>query len=67
MQDYRVIIQKYIPSPLLVKDRKFDVKVFALLTSVNGIHKGYVFNRGYCKLAQKAYSKFNLEFQVGIE
>ena len=35
------IIQEYISNPLLYYKRKFDIRCYILITSVNGINKGY--------------------------
>ena len=35
------ILQKYLLDPFLYKKRKFDIRCFMLLTSVNGRMKGY--------------------------
>jgi len=35
------IVQEYIDRPLLFKKRKFDFRCFMLITSYNGILKGY--------------------------
>ena len=49
------IIQKYIDYPLLVNKRKFDFRVFALLTSVNGTLKGYFYEDGYLRTSCKQF------------
>ena len=41
------IIQKYIERPLLYEKRKFDIRCFALITSINGYIKGYYYQEGY--------------------
>lgn len=44
------ILQKYIEKPLLIKKRKFDIRVFAMLTCYNqGYVKGYFYNEGYLR------------------
>ena len=54
------IVQKYIEKPLLVNGRKFDVRAFALLTSVNGVLKGYVYRDCYFRTSSKLYDLSNL-------
>lgn len=43
------IIQKYITDPLLYQDRKFDIRCFGLITSINGIKRGYFYQGGYIR------------------
>ena len=35
------IIQKYIHNPLLINKRKFDIRAYGFLSSINGNLKGY--------------------------
>lgn len=50
------IIQKYIDNPLLVNKRKFDFRVFGLLTSTGGSLKGYFYEDGYVRTSSKEFS-----------
>jgi len=43
------IVQKYIDAPLLVHKRKFDIRMFVLVTSVNNCVKGYFYKDGYLR------------------
>ena len=52
------ILQRYIENPALFKGRKFDIRVFALVTSINGVLKGYNYLDGYLRTSGK---EFNLK------
>ena len=51
-----MILQKYISNPLLYKYRKFDVRCFSLVTSINGHIKAYFYKIGYIRTASKEYT-----------
>lgn len=50
------IIQKYIENPLLINKRKFDIRCFALLTSINGVIQCYLYEDGYIRTSSKKFS-----------
>jgi hypothetical protein len=50
------IIQKYIEKPFLIKSRKFDIRCFALMTSINGILQGYFYTEGYIRTSSKPFT-----------
>ncbi|KRX00299.1 hypothetical protein PPERSA_10798 [Pseudocohnilembus persalinus] len=54
------IIQQYIDNPLLFNKRKFDIRCYMLITSVNGILKGYWYEDGYLRTSCKEFSLKNL-------
>jgi Tubulin-tyrosine ligase family len=58
-----VIAQLYISEPLLYNGRKFDVRMFMLITWVNGNMKLYFFEDGYVRTATNNFSLENLEDQ----
>ena len=43
------IIQSYINKPFLYNGRKFDIRHYLLMTSVNGILKAYWYKEGYIR------------------
>lgn len=53
--DATYIIQKYIDYPLLIHKRKFDFRVFALVTSINKKLKGYFYEDGYIRTSSREY------------
>jgi hypothetical protein len=53
------VIQKYIERPLLYKQRKFDIRVWALITSKSQL---YYYTKGYLRTSSEMYtvdSKYN--------
>lgn len=48
-------------NPLLIKKRKFDIRSYAVLTSINGNLKGYVYEEGYLRTAASKFSLENLD------
>jgi tubulin--tyrosine ligase len=54
----RYVTQTYIERPLLIHGRKFDIRVWALLTSPFDI---YVFRQGSCRTASVKYDLGNLD------
>ena len=56
-----MIIQKYIKNPLLIHNRKFDIRCFSLMTSINGNMQGYFYQDGYLRTSCKEFTLDNLE------
>ena len=55
------IVQKYIDNPFLVHRRKFDFRVFALVTCINKTLKGYFYEDGYIRTSSKEFDLDNLD------
>lgn len=55
------IVQKYLDKPLLVHGRKFDIRGYAMLTSINGVLKGYMYRDCYFRTSSKQFDLSNLE------
>ena len=51
-----MIIQKYIDYPLLINKRKFDFRVFGLVTSINSNLKGYFYEDGYIRTSSREFN-----------
>ena len=60
------IIQKYIERPLLINKRKFDIRCFALITSINGLIKAYFYRDGYLRTSSKKFTTENLNKAVHL-
>lgn len=54
------IVQKYIENPLLINKRKFDIRCYSLVTSINGNICGYWYKDGYIRTACKEFSLKNV-------
>lgn len=46
-------MQKYLERPMLISGRKFDIRAFAMMTSVNGVLKGYMYRDCYFRTSSK--------------
>ena len=58
--EHTFIIQEYLANPLLINRRKFDIRCFALLTSVNGVTQGYFYKEGYLRTSCREYNPHNI-------
>ena len=47
------VVQKYIEKPLLYKQRKFDISIWAVMTTKNEI---YFYKEGYLRTSSSPYS-----------
>ena len=54
-KQHTYIIQKYIEKPLLYFKRKFDIRCYNLITSVNGNLKAYFYKDGYLRTSSKEF------------
>lgn len=54
------IVQRYIHNPFLIHRRKFDIRTFALFTSVGGRTKAYLYEEGYIRTSSYEYDLSNL-------
>lgn len=50
------ILQKYIENPLLINKRKFDIRCYAMITSINGTIQGYFYQDGYLRTTSYEYT-----------
>jgi len=46
--------------PFLYQKRKFDIRSYILITSINGYQKGYWYQDGYIRTASKEFNMKNL-------
>ena len=53
IKSYSFVIQKYIEKPLLIKNRKFDIRVWVLVTHTLDV---YFFKRGYIRTSSETYN-----------
>lgn len=52
------VIQKYIERPLLINDRKFDLRLWVLITHE---HKCFYFKEGYIRMSGHKYDLENYD------
>lgn len=49
------ILQKYIANPLLINKRKFDIRSFCVVSSINGHMKGFHYEEGYLRTSSREF------------
>jgi len=49
------VISKYLENPLLVSDKKFDMRIYALVTSYHPL-KVWLFRHGFCRFCNEKFS-----------
>lgn len=54
------ILQRYLDRPYLINKRKFDIRLYALITCANGILQGYYYSEGYIRTSSKEFSLSSL-------
>jgi hypothetical protein len=59
------ILQKYIEYPLLINKRKFDLRLFTLVTSGNQV-KAYFYREGYLRTSCKEFTTQNLNRMIHL-
>ena len=52
IKSFQFVVQKYIEKPCLINDRKFDIRVWVLLTQDM---KVFVFKEGYIRTSSEIY------------
>jgi tubulin---tyrosine ligase len=56
-----LVIQRYITDPMLISGRKFDIRVFVLVTVVNGKVRGYMCQEGYIRTSSRQFTLEKLD------
>lgn len=57
LKSFTFVIQKLIEKPLLYHNRKFDIRVWAILNSYDG--KFYCFKESYVRTSSKEYKQYD--------
>jgi hypothetical protein len=57
------VIQKYVERPLLIKNRKFDIRVWVLVTQNMDV---YFFKRGYIRTSCEEYNIDSTDLYVHL-
>jgi hypothetical protein len=60
------IVQKYLDRPYLIHKRKFDLRLYALMTSINGGLQGYYYSEGYIRTSSREFTLKNLDRMIHL-
>ena len=58
LNSFSFVIQKYVERPLLINNRKFDIRVWVLVTHSLNV---YFFKEGYIRTSAETYSTENID------
>ncbi len=61
-----VVLQKYIENPLLYHGRKFDIRMYILITMINGVHKLYFYRHGYARTSSFDFTLDNTHNNIHL-
>jgi len=59
-KEFQFIVQKYIENPMIIKNRKFDLRVWVLVTDWNPLTVWY-FKKPYVRFPAHDYSENNID------
>ena len=54
------ILQRYLDRPFLIHRRKFDIRLYALITCSGGVLQAYYYNEGYIRTSSKEFNINNV-------
>ena len=54
------ILQRYLDRPFLIHRRKFDIRLYALMTCAGGVLQAYYYNEGYLRTSSKEFNLNNV-------
>lgn len=60
------IVQRYLDRPYLINKRKFDLRLYALVTSINGCMQCYYYNEGYLRTSSKEFSLTSMSRMIHL-
>jgi len=61
-EDNYTIIQKYIENPLIIGERKINMRIYLLLVSINDKLYGYIYDNGFIYYTQQKYDINKFDF-----